>query len=307
MARNGLAIRYAAVFLMCLFFLLIPPGTLPSRAISGAVSGGFDGFDSCDSPTITEMQYLWSNQPTWSYAGVYLGGQTAQYYGCGQVPNSSWVDNVVNGPTYGNSMEWGLIPIWDDLQAPCRGQPASTSFSYDPTVALTQGENSGNEAITAAQNFGIVGNSVIYLDLEGYDTTNQSCRSAASQYVRGFDAALYQNGTPFTPGVYGSACASAPTDWAGLGPQVPAGVMLAATNVGDTVWGLSCIGDGDWSYDQRIHQYGGNTAFVGDRNIGIDNDCVNGLVTPYSYDDVRDTSGEGGGYDPVEDPKCSSS
>lgn len=85
----------------------------------------------------------------------------------------------------------------------------------------------------------------------------------------------------FKSGVYGSPCNAA--DWAAIS-NVPDVVWLADWNNDPDVWGLACLPDGLWKYDQRLHQYAGNVwEYYGGYWLQIDRDCAKGLVTPNGH------------------------
>lgn len=275
------------------------------------------GFDRCGYVSTSEMQYLYEN--TRSYQGdlgrtfgVYIGGPNlASCY----VATSSWVSAV-------NSEGWGVAPLWVGAQMPEAGEPGSPSYDcqvwpykayneyINPGTAYSQGESDGAAAITSAENAGFGPPNIIYLDLEGYDSTNSTCTSAANAYISGFVYEVeYQN--VFYAGVYGSLDSTIDALAAAVGQPgqyVPYVVWPAACGSGtndsqscDTnVWNLSGVSNSSWTYDQRLYQWDTDrTVFVGDQTFyqptGIDVDCIDGIAAGGLAESVWDPGTINGG------------
>lgn len=121
---------------------------------------------------------------------------------------------------------------------------------------------------------------VIYYDMEGYDTGNGQCRNAVNSFMSGWGAALKQNTR--RAGAYGSTCGSAVSDWASLGNNVPDYVWLAEWNGYNnrSVYAVSCVPSGYWVLEQRHHQYlYAGTESYGGYPIGeVDRNCAEGRV-----------------------------
>src|SRR5215472_8796708 len=91
---------------------------------AGAVSSisQFPGIDTCDAPSVAQMQAFWSGTPYWNI-GIYIGGSMRA---CAQANlTSSWLQQV--GPT---GIGWHFMPLWVGPQAPCTS--FSDRFSSDP-------------------------------------------------------------------------------------------------------------------------------------------------------------------------------
>ncbi len=226
----------------------------------GGSSGiaGYQGFDGCQGtaqPTVSQMLAFWNGTPYWEFY-LYIGGSYA-LCGPGGV-NASWVDQVTN-------QGWALVPLWVGPQAPC----GVGGISYDTNTANSQGKTEADSAVSAAQSLGFAAGSIIYYDMEQYDTTNSGCVAAVNAFVNGWDYELNHGG--WTPGVYSSGAAVSHY----------------------------------WTYDERHHQFTGshNETWNG-VTLNIDNDCANGRVAATSVDDSDAGVQEGGSNDPVEDPHC---
>lgn len=248
----------------------------PSQNYSFDVSTG-QGVDICDIPTASQMQNWWSASP-YGAVNLYIGGSLR---GCrNALLNSTLVSQLFQ-------QGWRFIPTWVGPQAPC------TSFrsriSTNTATAYTQGVTEADAAMASAINLGLApasgSNTVIYYDLEAYNTADSTCRNAMKSFMDGWDAELaaYAN----RAGVYGSVCASAISDFASI-PHVPDSVWLAwwnytTYNPNASVYGASCVSDGLWSQHQRIHQYtGSHDETWGGITINVDSNAVDGiLAVPY--------------------------
>jgi hypothetical protein len=82
----------------------------PVRAVL-SISGysTHQGIDSCHVPTNSQLSEMWSGTPFYHW-GFYLGGNTAEYYGC-----VNWTNTKLQTAM---DIGWGFTPIWDGKQAP---------------------------------------------------------------------------------------------------------------------------------------------------------------------------------------------
>ena len=220
------------------------------------------GFDKCTAATVSQMQTWWTSSPYWD-ANIYIGGNSRS---CSQ-PNltASWVSQIF-------AQGWRIIPTWVGPQAPCSS--FSNKISSDPTTARSEGINEANSATTAASQLGLSPQTVIYYDLEHYNTTT-SCSAAIKAFLGGWTQRMHERGN--IAGVYGSPI-NAFGDWAGASP-VPDAVWIAKWDGNATVWGLTPLPDTYWNNHQRIHQYaGGHDETWGGVTFNIDNDISDGPV-----------------------------
>lgn len=240
--------------LVAVFLLAIGTGRALTTVGAARASSGFDthqGVDSCFVPTTSDLTNFWSVPAFYNY-GWYLGGAEARDVGC-----APWSSSLLS---YAESQGWGFVPIWDDLQAPSGCGPLDKyghriSFydpmSLTPSVAQSQGQASGRAALSAMGSRGFSTIDEVWLDIEGYDTSQSACIQAVNAYVNGWDSIV-----TYDAGVYGSACGSDVNSWAGL-EYVPQAVDWAwPGGAADSVWGAPCIASNErWVFDQRVHQY----------------------------------------------------
>ncbi|MFH8728062.1 glycoside hydrolase domain-containing protein [Streptomyces termitum] len=173
------------------------PGTLPApaaktprspgsdttaRALAAEPTTGFTGkaFDACAAPSASLMR-SWKTSSPYDGVGIYFGGPTRV---CSQ-PNltAGWVaDRTAEG--------WHMIPIYAGLQA---GRIGATD-------AAAQGRASADDAVAKARTFGFGPGTVLYTDMEQYDSATYRTRvlgylSAYSARVKelGFRAGAYVN------------------------------------------------------------------------------------------------------------------
>ena len=249
------------------------------------------GMDACTSLSASELTYLWKN--TASYQGnlprtfgVYIGGPDMA--SCGTA-SPSWISSV-------EAQEpWGFAPIWVGRQEPGLGQrtncqvaPYISYSSYVSTTASTafsEGETDGGTAVTNATSAGFAKPNIIYLDFEGYDSLLSTCVAAANAYISGWVYTVeYEDG--WLAGVYGSLDSTIDDLAAAAGNSgqyVPYAIWPAACGTGtqdsaqcDTdAWNLPGLPNSDWGGDQRLYQWDENRdAFVGDRTVTVDVDCI---------------------------------
>lgn len=227
------------------------------------------GFDTCEIPTTTEMQDWRSNGP-YVAVNLYIGGSARA---CANTSlTSAFVAEL-------ESQGWKFIPTWVGPQAAC--SIYASRMSIDAATAYNQGVAEARSAATAAADLSLL-NSVIYYDLEAYDTGNTNCRNAADSFVSGWTGALKAFG--HQTGVYGATCSSAVSDFAGLA-NVPdvlwAAIWLdpAQYRADASVFGLRCLSDTLWVNHQRIRQYaGGHDELWGSTTLNIDSSVIDGVV-----------------------------
>jgi Domain of unknown function (DUF1906) len=233
--------------------------------LTGERGGGL-GFDTCTVPSAATMT-KWLTSP-FRVVATYLGGENwACDYGNF---TTSWVSQVA-------AEGWRFIPLWVGPQAPC-------SFATGVTVinssrARSEGESEAASAVASAKHFGYGTGSPIYFDMEGYNNTDASCRSAVLSFLDGWTRGLHS--AHYVSGVYSSAASGI----ADLASQVgnrsyasPDDVWIADWN-GKTELTDPFVPDGDWADHQRIHQYKGpQTDSWGGASVNIDRDVVDGEV-----------------------------
>ena len=225
------------------------------------------GFDTCQLPSPSVMQTWWNNSPYY-FVNLYIGGVCRA---CSQPYLTK--NNLL---TLRNQGWKGFVPTWVGPQAPCSN--FSYRISYDPITAYQQGRDEASNAIITAQNLGFSFGEPIYYDLEAYDTTNTTCRNAVKSFMQGWADELREDG--YIPGVYGSSCASAMTDFTSIADVIwLAHWIYSYYNSSATVWDVACVSNSLWSNHQRIRQYtGGHNETYGGIVLNIDCDVADGKL-----------------------------
>lgn len=251
-----------------------PPINLPPAVIEIT---NLPAFDTCDPPSLTEMQTWWDHSPYYNI-GIYLGGISYSKDCDNSSLTQSWIAEA-------SRQGWYFIPIWVGPQAPCYGW--HHPMSADIGVAFQQGRAEAEAAATVAANLGLTANGLsgglIYYDLEAYGGSRASpeCRAAVNTFIHGWVTRLHELGSK--AGVYGAGCSSNASDWASL-PQPPDYIWLASwyTNAFDpdaSVWDVKCVSNNLWAEHQRLYQYtGGHYEDWGGVNINIDCNVSDGGV-----------------------------
>jgi hypothetical protein len=216
------------------------------------------------------------NSPYIAY-NLYIGGSALA--ACSPL-SASFVSQLA-------SQGWKFFPTWVGPQAPCAGY--ASSISYDTMTAYSQGIAQADLALDAAYNLGLTdaskSDTVIYYDLEAYNTNNSACRAAANSFISGWTGRLQTRGN--VAGAYGASCASAVSDWANLS-NVPDIVWIAhwiysSYNSSATVWNAVCLDNTLWVNHQRLRQYaGGHDETWGGVTLNIDSDVLDGVVASLS-------------------------
>ncbi len=263
---GGRVARTRIVVMAIVALGFVSPATV--RAASGYTNR--QGVDACDDPSSGDLTALYSGTPFWDF-GYYLGGAEAKAVGC-----APWTASTL---ATARSIGWGFTPIWDDLQAPTSCGPVINGVRHDfaarmsssTTTAYNEGVASANAALAAMGAAGFGSADTVWLDIEGYDRTQQACANAVDAYVNGWSAAAGVDS-----GVYGSASGSGVSDWAHIA-HPPFAVWIADVGVNlNTVWNDSHVSNSSWVTDQRMHQYRTSQhAVVVSMPHGYDVSCLN--------------------------------
>ena len=262
-------------------------------------SSGFDthqGVDRCADQAHQKVQDLWNGTPFYNY-GLYIGGAESAAVHC---------TSTVAFSNFVQSVGFGIIPIWDDLQAPCTGN--SKRMSSTASTARNQGITSAHNAQAAMSAFGFSTVDNVWLDMEIFDETNASCRTAVHSFIDGWDSVL---GGVDDAGVYASH--GNVQSLAGLA-NVPSAVWIARWDVAiNSVWGIADVPNTLWKYDQRIHQYrhktynlpfGCSGAACTDGSIVVDVDCVNAWISGGVGTSDNDTNETNEANSVTAEPNC---
>jgi len=229
------------------------------------------------------MRHWWEKSP-YSVFNLYLGG--VSFYCRDQPLDALWVNQVVQ-------QGWSFILTWVGPQAPC------SNFKYKmsdkPPIAYNQGREEAEAAAQAAEDLDILGDKIIYYDLEGYSDPGTSCRDVVHSFLQGWNERLHELG--LKAGGYGGACSSYISEWAQIQPP-PDDVWMAHWyrsfyDPNASVWDTPCVPNELWANHQRIKQYtGGHKETWGDVSLTLDSNVLDGEITAISVVPVsftRDT------------------
>lgn len=226
-----------------------------------------EALDACPYYSSSAWNTIFENVSNFWAVGFYLGGATADAANCFE-PGSVWISHL--------DYVMKLIPIWDGVQAPCSGN--TNLMSSDPATAFTQGHSAANNAVAQAASVGISEGTVIYYDLEPYDS---SCEDAVKQFVSGWVERIHDDF--YHAGVY-QGCNPPIDDYYNLTNR-PKDIAVADANNTDTADSIpaSCLSSSHW-VNNRIHQYTQPTSVTagGVTLPKVDHDCVRGDVDGHS-------------------------
>jgi len=243
------------------------------------------GFDTCEIPTLSQMQ-TWITHSPYDVVNLYIGGS------CRACPNSALTASYVSELS---QQGWKFIPTWVGPQSDCWSGSCGSSISNDPATAYNQGLNEANAAIDVAISLGLASadgsGTIIYYDLEAYDTSNAACHDAAKSFISGWTAQIHAKGS--LAGVYGYGPAI--NDFAGISnvPDAiwPAHWIYDSYNSGATVWDVYGLSNSLWANHQRIRQYaGGVTETYGSVTLNIDCNVIDGIVATIAQQPSIDLS-----------------
>lgn len=234
-------------------------GAAPAQADTRAMPGSFTGFafDTCDAPSQRAMD-AWRTSSVFWGVGIYIAGMNRA---CDAQPNltRTWVRTQA-------ARGWRLLPIVVGRQASCspKGRYVGKRINSDPTnsyaAARKQGRADARTGITAARDLGIGRGSVLWFDLEGFDSSRDRCRRSALAFVSGWTNQLHDRG--WKSGLYSSASSGiTATDYARrTAPdvyRVPDYLWIAEWNGKATVRS-AYIDESGWWPHRRVHQYRGD-------------------------------------------------
>ena len=230
-------------------------------------------FDKCNPPSIEQMQVWWDKSPYWSI-NIYMGG----------VSLACDPDRLTPAWMYAVAQQgWTFIPTWVGLQAPC--SKYKHPMNADPSKSYLQGKAEASEAVAAAKSLGLMGDQVIYADIESYSGASSACRAAVASFLQGWVDGLHS--LKAKAGAYGAPCSSFINDWAGLNPP-PDYVWLAHwyTDRYDpfaSVWDAPCLSNSLWANRQRIKQYTGpHIETWGGLSATLDSNILDGAINAHA-------------------------
>lgn len=226
------------------------------------------GFDTCTAPSLAALK-AWKGTSPYTAVNVYFGGKNR---GCAQ-PNltAAWVrDAVVAG--------WKLLPTYFGYQPSCMF--GDKDYRYTRDNATTRGTSDATDAVSKAKALGMRPGSALYADVEHYDRTNTSCRTAVRRYVSAWTKTLHASG--YLAGVYvhqdsGLRDLSDSYDWTTYAR--PDAVWMARWDNDPSLTGWPTAPDSHWSTFQRAKQYrGDHSETFGGVTLNIDSDAIKAPV-----------------------------
>jgi len=239
---------------------VVAPGTLRGK-----------GFDACTAPAQKTMN-AWRSSSPYRSIGVYVGGISRA---CSQANlTRDWVATQVR-------KNWHLLPTYVGRQAPCTGY--TNRISSDPSTARAQGRAEASDAIKKVTALGMRAPSAIYSDMEGYDNTNSTCRTAVLSYLSAWTTRLHRDN--YLSGVYSSGSSGIrdlAAEHASDRYVSPDHIWIAWWNYKANTDGGDYVADSLWADHQRVHQYAGNvTEKWGGYTINIDRNFLDVDTGPF--------------------------
>ncbi|UMG92534.1 glycoside hydrolase domain-containing protein [Nocardioides sp. TF02-7] len=234
-----------------------PPAAPPGSTWSG------HAFDACRAPSQRVMD-RWRTTSPFSGIGIYLGGI---HRACEQRHlDARWVARQ-------RRAGWQLLPIWVGPQASCTGYDHRIASKPGPRkrylAARVGGVRQARQAAAAARNLRLPRGSLVFYDIEPFDTGVTRCRESSLAFLEEWTQELHRQG--YRSGVYS---------------HVNAGIsLLSRTGRGytrpDAVWYAwidrpgslprEHVADAGFHRDSRVHQYALDTR-VEFGGIGMDID-----------------------------------
>lgn len=226
------------------------------------------GFDACTAPSLAALR-AWKGTSPYTAVNVYFGGRNR---GCAQ-PNltAAWVrDATVAG--------WRLLPTYFGYQPSCMF--GSKPYRYTAADAGSRGTSDGADAVAQARALGLLPGSALYADVEHYDRTDTSCRTAVRRYVSAWTRSLHGSG--YLAGVYvhqDSGLRDLSGTYTSTSYARPDAVWMARWDGNRSLTNWPTAPNWQWSADQRAKQYrGDHDETWGGVTINIDSDAIRAPV-----------------------------
>lgn len=257
---------------------LLRPADASTRRMPGSLTGY--AFDACQAPSQAAMDAWWQSSPYWG-VGIYTSGRN-RYCDVQTELSPEWVATQ-------NSRGWRLIPIHVGLQASC-SDPQRTWERIDPNpagdyaAARAQGATEADEAVAAAQAYGIGAGSTLWYDLEAFSISQTECRDSALALISAWTDRLHAAG--YSSGYYSSAASGIKvlddarvdtTDHWVLPDQIWIAHYVSRTEPCDLSWGTTSteyISDDGWQRNRMRQFCGTHTETHGGVSISIDSNYM---------------------------------
>ena len=230
------------------------------------------GFDTCEIPSFEALQE-WITHSPYGAINLYIGG--AGRYCDNKALNADLVARMAG-------IGWKFIPTWVGPQAPCY-TGNKPRMSADPAIGYDEGVAEADAAIGVATGLGLAeadgSGTIIYYDMEHYDTGNAACNDAVRSFISGWTGRLRSRGN--LVGVYGNGAALSSFATIANVPDAawPARWIYTYYNSSATVWDVPNLSNTLWVNHQRIRQYtGGHPETWGSATLNIDCNVIDGIV-----------------------------
>ena len=256
---------------------VVPAYALPTSPLSypaGSTATRFTGFafDTCTAPTVAQMT-AWRSSP-YKAIGIYIGGPNRS---CAQPQlTASWVTTVTK-------MGWRLIPIYMGRQAPCTFRPNAVKMST--TAPGNDAVRDVADAVAKAKALGLLAGSAIYGDMEHYDATNSTCRSAVLRYLSLWTSELHRQS--YLSGVYAHQNSGAPhlaSVYNSTSYARPDALWIARWDLNSSLTGWPTVPNSYWAIGQRGKQYrGDHNETYGGVTLNIDSDRFDAPVATVRF------------------------
>jgi putative cell wall-binding protein len=245
------------------WLLTATAGAPVPQAVPGTVYTGA-GFDPCWAPANASMD-AWLQSP-YRAIGIYIGG--LRYApGC-RAQNTANLTKQWVGRQAANG--WRFLPLYVGSQAQYKdgsGNYQSDFTTLTPATAFQLGSSEADDAANQARNLNFPPSSVIYDDMENY---NSGYTQLVISYSQGWTQELHRNG--FRAGWYSSSSSGIKDQSAAYGPSSPDAIDIAAWNNTNTTVDPN-VQPSQWANHQRVHQtQGGHNETYGGVTINIDTD-----------------------------------
>ncbi|CAA9329320.1 MAG: hypothetical protein AVDCRST_MAG34-163 [uncultured Nocardioidaceae bacterium] len=245
-----------------------------ARADTRVMPGSFTGyaFDTCDAPSQRQMD-AWRRHSKFWGVGVYITGMNRA---CSTQKHLTrrWVATQ-------SRKGWRILPLVVGRQASCspqgyyRGRRISADPRHGYAKARTQGRRAAEAGVAAARRLGIARGSVLWFDLEHFDSGRRHCRRSAIAFTAAWTNRLHR--LHHRSGFYSSASSGIAVmdDVRRRGTHtVPDYLWIAEWNGRDTVKSAYLPRAGWWPH-RRVHQYrGGHTERHGGVRLNIDSNVM---------------------------------
>ncbi|WP_370365048.1 glycoside hydrolase domain-containing protein [Catenulispora sp. GP43] len=234
------------------------PQAVPSTVYSGA------GFDPCWAPDNASMD-AWLQSP-YRAVGIYIGG--LRYApGCKAQNTANLTKEWVGRQA---AMGWRFLPLYVGSQAQYKdgsGNYQSDFTTLTTATAFQLGSSEADDAANQARALNFPPASVVYDDMENYDS---SYTQLVIAYSQGWTQELHRNG--FRAGWYSSSSTGIKDQSAAYGASSPDVIDIAAWDNQNTTDDPN-VKPSQWANHQRVHQtQGGHDETYGGVTINIDTD-----------------------------------